>query len=272
MDTSFIEKIVGLDTTKLSPYDTTYTLTYGYDNLKRVVNVTYLEYSNSGAFDNLNNITEIQTNYYSNNDSLPYRSKIISTSINNEYQNEHYLSYSSNGILIYDSSVSFQTQPIQSSPQIKVNSFLTDINPRVQITNNQFNGIIDTVFINTTTQNNNIINQENNSASWGTSNLTLTYDLMINPFKKLNTWKNQYPNFLYDQSWIFSRGIVNSHRTNNNVVRAVLTNVNGSGQNFECSYIYKYNAAHYPIEMVFRNMVNGGYIRPSINKIKFIYR
>ena len=82
IDTSRIEKIIGLDTTKMAPYDTTYTLVYQYDNLDRVIKLSYLDYNNTGAFDNLNNISETQTNSYLNNDSLPYMSEFTSTSVN----------------------------------------------------------------------------------------------------------------------------------------------------------------------------------------------
>jgi hypothetical protein len=272
IDTSIISKIIGFDTTKSMPFDTTYTLTYQYDNLKRVSKIIFLYYGNSGSFDLLNNESEIQTNNYLGSDTLPYQTVTTYTSVNSEYKQTQYFLYTNNSILSYDSSIFLQTLPTLGAEEIQSNNFTNTTNQCIQITNNYFNSLIDTTIHNTTTQNGNILYQKTTYSDLSTNILTLSYDTMINPFKKLNTWINQFPNFLYGQNWIFSRGIINSHRTKNNIKSVIFTNVNGSGQNFQCDYVYKYNNSNYPIEMIYTNMVNGSYLRPSLNKLKFFYR
>jgi hypothetical protein len=272
LDTNLISKIIGFDTTKAIPFDTTFILNYQYDNLNRVTKISFLDYNNSGAYDVLNNNKETQTNTFLGNDTLPNKTVSISTSQNNEFNRTIFYTYSANAILAKDSIIFSQTQPTQSSLEIETNKFLSTATTKKQFVYNYFNNTTDTISINITSQNNNILNQQNNSQNWGINNFTLTYDTMINPFKKLNTLNTQYPSFIYGQNWIFTKGIVNSYRMANNVTRILLTNVNGSGQNFQCDYVYKYNINRYPVEMVFRNFVNGSYLRPNINKLKFYYR
>jgi hypothetical protein len=274
IDTSLISKIIGFDTTKSTPFDTTYIIQYNYDNFKRVVNIIYTGYNNSGSIDTLNQYLETQTNYYIGSDTLPHQTVRHFNSVNNEYNYNSYYQYTSNSILTYDSSIYFDLRPTPSTPYSEVSTFSISSNPKRQIIHSYFNNLIDTIFIGTTTQSGNILAQQmtSNSQNVLLNSFVLSYDTMINPFKKLNTWTRQFPNFLYQQDWIFSKGLVNSHMTTNNITKITYNNVNGSGQNFECRYVYKYNANRYPIEMVFRDMINGSYLIPSLNKIKFFYR
>ena len=270
-DTANLARVVAFDTTRVAPFDTSYTLSYTYDNLNRVSTIIFYPYNSTGIVDTLNSQIETHVFSYFGNDSIAsYRNSNYVGSLS-RIRRESYYSYDGAGILLRDSASFYQIFPRGGIGEITISSYSVQSNPIRKISQFLFNGTVDTSYNLVSKNSGNVTLQKLTSYYFGNSDLTLDYDTMRNPFWKLNTWIGQYPNFIEGQPWLFKKNLINSYRMKNNIVKFKMTNVNQSGIAEQFDVQYKYNAMRYPTEMIFKNEV-GGYLSPKINKVKFFYR
>jgi len=266
-DSIFISKLVALDTTKLAPFDTVYTSTFKYDNLKRVVTNSYFEYNNTGHKDT-SSYYFITDKSYNGNDTLPFK-QITSIKDGIKSLNVNFYSYETGtAIISTDSLISQDVYPFDPVIYTDVRNYNHIANPilskRTVYYNNVYSGS-GTFMYNVTRKNGDIIDQQDNA--WGrNNNFSCAYDTKINPFSKAGTSSFGNPGFI---DLVISDSDIDptNYEQPNNVIE--INNISGTNKTHYI-YNYRYNSKNYPVQVTLKNL-NGTVLFKGINKITYSY-
>lgn len=260
-DSTFLSKIIYLDTTLPVGQDTLNVILYEYDAQDRLIKIT----------EDINDNGVIDTYYtyfrYTGNDTLPLSMKntgsFYDSSIN-------YYQYS-NGLIAYDSLVNYaginngvSTEKVISVMPIGSGRFLyKEVRPPHTIPGFPTgSGSVDSTIFSRSVANGNLIDGIDSLWSDGTyvdkKVIHFNFDQKKSPFKKVSFW---YSGYYTEASLGIAWGV------GNNPVFASET-WGGIGQ-FTTSISYDYNADGYPV--IARVQMTGPLSLPDFNKLAFVY-
>jgi hypothetical protein len=260
-DSTFLSKIIYLDTTRPAGQDTLTVILYEYDAQDRLLKIT--------EFNNYNGVIDTYYTYfrYAGNDTLPVTMKNTGSSYDSSI---NYFRYS-NGFVVYDSLVNYDginnsvsTEKVISVMPLGSGRFLyKEVRPPHIIPGfPPTSGSVDSTIFSRTVANGNLI--DGIDSIWSDRTyvdkkvIHYDFDQKKSPFKKVSFWYNGY----YTEA---SLGI--AWGVGNNPL-FVSESWGGIGQ-FTTSISYDYNADEYPV--IARIQMTGPWSLPDYNKLAFVY-
>ena len=253
-DTTWLTRVVSLDTTKMSGLDTTVIANYRYDANKRLSNYDFIEFD----LNNVRYADDYKFHYRNNTDSLPY---MLSASYQYVTDKDTTYFFYQNGFIVKDSSINFSagiplwlwesTYSTVGSNRYLRKKYSTNLSGG---TRNPF----DSTIYYRTVSNGNIISALD--SLWGDSGFFLnrnseqmSFDSQKSFSHRFNNWYLGYSENIMDELWP-SNGI-------NNLLSYNFTNTFSAGS---YTITYEYNTAGFPT--VARLAGN-----PDVNKTIFFY-
>lgn len=260
-DSTFLSKIIYLDTTLPAGQDTLYVIVYEYDAQDRLIKIT--EYLNDNGV-----IDSYYTNFrYAGNDTLPLIMKSTGTFYDSSINYYRY----SNGLIAFDSLVNYDginnsvsTEKVISVMPIGSDRFLyKEVHPPHIIPGFPAgSGSVDSTIFSRTVANGNLVDGIDSLWSDGIyvdkKVIHYDFDQKKSPFKKVSFWYNGY----YSEA---SLGIAWGVGNNPLFVSETWGHI---GQ-FTTSVNYDYNADGYPV--IARLQMTGPLSLPDYNKLAFVY-
>lgn len=265
-DSTYISKIIALDTTKAAPFDTVFVRTFEYDAQKRVIKNVERYYNNTGGVDP-NGEYIVTTKKYSGTDSLPYL--CVSQNIDgvDNYTDSNFITYQSGQVTIdsliyYDLGVSFY----------QVSRYYRNGNTIKQVRTFYHDNVFsykDSVVFNLTKTAGNITLQTSVLGPSVTNTFKVTYDNRINPLAKAGV--SEYAG--YAGLLEFHIGDDDEDPTYylqpNNPTEII--NDDGGQYNSHYTFGYKYNSLNYPTEILVKK-ISGNGVDIYHNKMLFKYK
>jgi len=253
-DSTFLDKVIALDTTLPSGLDTTSKMTFTYDNAKRVIKVSEIYGGNSGS--------SIADFYFNGTDSIPYKkiSREIYTGIY-DYTDTSFYVYS-NGVVSKDSTITHDnTNGVIGAAVVIYTVNGSNINKVIREYN--FNG---GVFVLSNTSNStitvsisggNIVTQTLVTGMNAFQSVQATYDNKPNPLYRI--FSVHYPE-LDTPTWI--AWLLQKNNPSNVQFQEM------GGPSETESYIYSYRLDGYPTKFVYSSTTGVA----ASNKILFYYK
>lgn len=249
--TTLLRQFLILDTTQAVPHDTLYKYHYSYDNLGRCTGII--------VNDRINNKTGYTYNYFNGDDTLiAWRKLINQVYVDSVFE---YFTYAAGGIMLSDSVVQYRNQGsrvINTHKYEVVDSFMySDVRFGSQpLLKGKYIISKDTV--------GNVVSERDTCFSYNGSfysyrnntNITNNYDNTACPFFKLYPQRLTGLNYELITTddvpfyWFLQRNNTTSHVFNTLPVTSGLGNHNER-------YNYVYNAANYPIVVIYNDLLHG---------------
>lgn len=243
-DSTYIKKVISLDSTKPAGLDTGFTAEYFYDSQKRLIRETETEYG-PGAF----RLMYIDQYQYAGTDTLPYR--IVSTNNQTADSSIIFVTYN-NGFIEKDSVINF-TGGIAEPFQIRY--FSTTGSSGYLLKTYHFDYLTglpvltDSITYTRQISDGNCVNGTDkywdifSGTLTGTITYQNTFDNKKNPFLKLHRWSlGYYENDILVLNYYGQNNVTNYSYTPNPL------NFPGSGGQRNMSLAHTYRADNYPAE------------------------
>lgn len=265
-DSTFISKIIGLDTTKAAPFDTVFVRTFEYDAQKRVIKNVERFYNNTGGVDP-NGAYIVTTKKYSGTDSLPYLCVVQNIDGVDNYTDSNFITYQA-GLVSIDSLVyhDLGVSHGQVSRHYRNGSTIKQV--RAFYNNNVFS-FKDSVVYNLTKIAGNITLQTSVMSPLVTNTYKVTYDDKINPLAKAGVDEYaSYAGFLDFHIGDDDEDPTYYLQPNN---PTEIINDDGGQYNSHYTFGYKYNSLNYPTEILVKK-ISGNGVDIDYNKMLFKYR